>query len=108
MNTLKDEIIVLDIAGTSARIACENQSSVSKLVTLGFVHEGDQMVRPILDDADRKNLITTLIELNALFQSGRDWSPAELLELYSDQGTILNSYRVITWKNPSWYLISNH
>src|SRR5476651_853926 len=105
MSAVKDEIIVLDIAGTHARIACEKRSSETALVALGFVHDGEQMVRPILDDADRLNLVIALIQLNALFQGGRDWSPAELMELYRDQGLILKNYRVIIWKSPNLYLI---
>lgn len=107
MKTVKDEIVVLDIAGAHARIACEKPSAESALIALGFFHEGEQMVRPILDDADRKNLVIALVQLNALFQSGRDWSPAELMELYRDEGIILENYRVITWKNPDLYLISD-
>lgn len=105
MSIVRDEIVVLDIAGSRARVACGKPDAEAALLALGFVHEGTQMVREISDDAVRQKLVGTLIELKALFSGGRDWSPAELVDLYRDQGVILNGYRMITWKNPNQYLI---
>ena len=65
------------------------------------------MVRPISDVADRQRLVNALIGLGALFSSGRDWSPAELVDFYREQGTVSTGYRMITWKNPNQYMIIN-
>lgn len=105
MSIIKDEIIVLDIAGVRARVACDKHESEVALRTLGFMWEGAQMVRPIIDDKDRQNLVRELINLNALFEGGRDWSPSELGDLYRDQGNISTGYRAITWTGPDKYLI---
>lgn len=75
------------------------------LVTLGFVREGDQLVRPIADDVDRQMLVRELIGMDALFAAGRDWSPSELVDFYREQGVVVQSYRMITWKGPDHYVI---
>ncbi|WP_062113025.1 hypothetical protein [Collimonas pratensis] len=105
MNCVENEIVVLDIAGARARVVCGKPSVEASLIALGFAPEGDQMARPISDVADRQKIVGALIELGALFAGGRDWSPAELVDLYREQGTILTGYRMITWKSPSQYSI---
>lgn len=105
MNIVNGQVVVLDIAGGSARVACGRSDAETSLFALGFSMEGNQMVRPILDISDRQKLVGALIELGALFTSGRDWSPAELVDFYREQGDILTGYRMITWKNPNQYVI---
>jgi len=102
---IENEIVVLDIAGARAKVACGKPSVEASLMALGFVPEGDQLARPISDVVDRQEIVGALIRLGALFASGRDWSPAELVDLYREQGTILTGYRMVTWKNPNQYLI---
>lgn len=105
MNIVNGEIVVLDIAGARARVACGKPDAESSLIALGFVSNGDQMVRQLSDAADRQKLVKALIKMKALFAAGRDWSPAELVDLYREQGSILTGYRMITWKNPDQYFI---
>jgi hypothetical protein len=107
MNIVEGEIIVLDIAGASARVACGKPEAEASLIALGFILEGDQMVRKISDIADRLKIVGELIELGALFASGRDWSPAELVDFYREQRMILTGYRRISWKGPNQYLIAD-
>ena len=57
MSVVKNEIVVLDIAGSHARIVCDKSAAESDLIALGFFINGDQMVRPISDIADRKKLL---------------------------------------------------
>lgn len=102
---VRDEIVVLDIAGASARVACGKDEAEAALIALGFLHQGQQMVRKISDDGDRRNLVRALIGLKALFASGRDWSPADLVDFYREQGVILTGYRMITWENPNQYSV---
>lgn len=105
MNIPENEIVVLDIAGSHARLVCENSKAAVSLTAMGFVLESDQFVRPISDLADRQKLVNDLISAGALFSSGRDWSPAELVDLYQEQGVVSTGYRMITWKNPNQYVI---
>lgn len=105
MNIVNGEIVVLDIAGTRARVACGKPDAESHLIALGFFLEGNQMIRQLLDVEDRQKIIKALIEIGALFSTGRGWSPAELVDLYREQGSILTGYRMITWKNSNQYLI---
>lgn len=106
MKMPKGEIVVLDIAGSSARVMCDAPELESALTALFFVPEGDQLVRKIADDADRRALVGKLIDMKALFAAGRDWSPSELVDFYREQGSISQGYRVITWTNPETYLIA--
>jgi hypothetical protein len=105
MNLPENEIVVLDIAGAHARVVCSDQGDEANLVQLGFVLENGQMVRPISDVPDRQRLVNALIGLGALFSSGRDWSPAELVDFYREQGAVSTGYRMITWKNPNQYMV---
>lgn len=105
MSFPENEIVVLDIAGAYARIFCGNQADEASLLKLGFVSENGQMVRPISDVPDRQRLVNSLIDLRALFSSGRDWSPAELVDFYREQGVVTANYRMITWKNPNQYMV---
>lgn len=105
MNMPKNELVVLDIAGNRARAKCDLPNMESALLSLGFIHEDDQMVREIIDDLDRQRLVRELISLDALFTAGRDWSPSELVDYYREQGFVSQSYRVITWKSPDRYVI---
>ena len=105
MNSLPDEIVVFDIASNQAIVSCGTQSQEVTLARLGFVSEGTQMVRPIADVHDRVALVRTLIEMNALFSGGRDWSPLEMINLLKEQGQILTGYRIITWQSSTEYRI---
>ena len=101
-----NELIVTDIAGNFARLICENTNTFSVLESMGFSQEDKHFVRSIKDDADRLQLVLALIDMNALFSSGRDWSPAELVELYRDEGRVTKNFRIITWTAPGDFLIT--
>lgn len=103
MNMVEKEIVVLDIAGNCARVSCTSSDARASLLAMGFVREGDQLVRSVSGDLDRQKIVAGLIALRALFASGRDWSPAELVDLYREQGSILTGYRMISWRGPGQY-----
>lgn len=94
----EDEIVVLDLAGDCVRIFCKDPKCIGFVLALGFHVDGDQLVKAVLDDAERQQLTHELIKLRAVFSVGRDWSPAELLDYYREQGIVRQSYRVIAWK----------
>lgn len=75
-------------------------------MTLGFIAQGDQLVCLVADDAHRKTIAQALVNMNAVFSEGRDWSPAELMALYREQGVINTPYRVISWTDPQHHVIS--
>lgn len=100
-----NKIIVLDVAGKRATIICEDKMNVDNLLSMGFRREGAYLVRAIADDADRQDTIRELVRMEALFSGGKDWSPAEVLDLYRDQGILESGYQVITWRSPDDYVI---
>lgn len=106
MNEPENSIIVLDIAGNTARLTVNKPHDEEKLVSIGFRRESNQLIRPITDEGDRKKLAADLIALNALFSSGRDWSPEELVRHYADQGVITQKFRTISWRSPTDFIIS--
>jgi hypothetical protein len=105
MKIIKGEIVVLDIAGNRALIACDRPDQYANLVKIGFVAEGGQMARKISDVADRQMIVRVLIEMGAIFSNGRDWCPSALVDFYRDQGAITTGYRMISWKNSDEYSI---
>ncbi len=105
MKLPENELIVLDIAGTKARVACDKPVNEISLLGLGFVREGDQLVRHIVDDDDRKGIVLELIKMGAIFAGGRDWSPAELVDFYREQRFVTTGYRTIAWQGPEKYTI---
>lgn len=107
MNIPGNEVVVLDIAGTLAKVSCADPKVKAQLSALGFVDEVSmQMARRISDDIDRRGLVLELVKLGALFSGGRDWSPAELMDHYREQGVIAGRYRVITWTSPTQYVVA--
>ena len=109
MNTPENELIVLDIAGNKASLQLNKDDPVLEqvLISLGFSHENEQLVRLIVDDKDRQKLVQKLIDMDAIFSSGRDWSPAALVEYYRDQGVVNQHYRIVSWNSPEHYRISS-
>lgn len=105
MKIPENELVVLDIAGSYARLQTDDMAREVALTTLGFIRDGDQLVRSISEDIDRRMLVQKLIEMDALFAAGRDWSPAELVDYYREEGVVLQGYRMITWKGPDAYII---
>lgn len=106
MKIPKNDLVVLDIAGNSARVMCDDPEMELALGTLGFLRDGELLIRRVKSDADRQDLVHKLIGFNALFASGRDWSPSELMDFYREQGMVTLGYRVITWLDPEHYEIS--
>ena len=69
-------IVVTAIAGQRAAVTVSNsQHSLDAMTALGFVKQGDELVRPIKDDDDRVLLVRQLMAAKALFMGGPDWEP---------------------------------
>jgi len=100
-----DEILVLDIAGHVAVVVTDVAAVADVLMRLGFARHGDRWKRTIADDHDRRALVAALVDLDALFSAGRDWSPQALVEYYREIGVIRNDYRSIAWRGPTQYVI---
>jgi hypothetical protein len=106
MIELKNKIVVQDIAGSKARLKTTNDSLKITLSKMGFLEEAEQLIRIVTDDGDRKALISSLIDMDALFSTGKDWSPAELVDYYYEQGIIKKPYKTISWRAPDDYFIT--
>lgn len=98
-----DAIVVLDIAGSRAKLYSSDEACDARLKDIGFDRSGDFLERAIADDGERRAVVKSLVEAKALFSSGRDWSPEEIVSMYQEQGFIDCSYRVISWKDPYTY-----
>jgi len=99
-----NELVVVDIAGSTARIQCD-ASKEDALRNLGFEETQGLWTKNIDDSDERVALVRELIEIGALFSEGRDWSPAELVQMYVEQGAVQGRYRTIRWLNPQNYQI---
>ncbi|WP_174970760.1 hypothetical protein [Burkholderia lata] len=103
-----DEILVTDIAGHVAVVVTDVAAVAEVLMRLGFAQHGDRWKRKIVDDHDRRALVAALVDLDALFSAGRDWSPQALVEYYREIGVIRKDYRSIAWRGPAQYVIERH
>ncbi|MBP0607993.1 MULTISPECIES: hypothetical protein [Burkholderia] len=103
-----DEMLVTDIAGHIAVVVTDMAAAVEGLIRLGFARKADCWERAIADDNDRQALVAALIDLDALFSAGRDWSPQALVEYYREIGVVRSGYRSVAWRGPTQYVIERH
>ena len=75
-----NEMLVMDIAGRVAVVVTDLMAAADVLMQLGFARQSDRWERAIAHDTDRQTLVAALIDLDALFSAGRDWSPRALVE----------------------------
>ena len=104
----EDAVIVLDIAGSKARLAVTSEDVEADLGALGFRQDKDQFVRPVADDGDRRQLAHALVRLGAIFSVGPGWAPSELLEYYEKLGVKFGPYKLISWSGPDSFDIRPH
>lgn len=98
--------VVTEIAGERAVVKTENNIIASKLLNLGFnINEYGCLEKKNLNQDSRISNIEQLIDLDAIFSSGKDWSPEDLLSYYKELGLLNKSYKVIAWKDKDNYLI---
>lgn len=95
---LQNEIIVLELAGNQAVVECTDSKLADQLVKLGFSLDKDKFHYSILNMDVRIDISRKLIGLGALFSHGKDWSPADLLQYFSESGFISGKYTTIAWK----------
>lgn len=103
-----NEMLVTDIAGHVAVVVSDTVTAADVLVRLGFARQSDRWERAIADDNDRRALVAALVDLDALFSAGRDWSPQALVEYYRELGAVRSGYRSIAWRGPGQYVIERH
>lgn len=99
------EMVVVDIAGSAARIQCDDPSKSEVLKGLHFEQSSQYWVKNIGTPDARVELIRALVRVEAVFSEGRDWSPAELVRMFVEQGIVSKPYRTIRWLNPETYQI---
>ncbi|VWD12358.1 hypothetical protein [Burkholderia lata] len=103
-----DEMLVTDIAGRVAVVVTDIMAAADVLTQLGFARRSDRWERVIADDTDRQALVVALVDLDALFSAGRDWSPQALVEYYREIGVVQRGYRSVAWRGPAQYVIERH
>ncbi len=103
-----DEMLVTDIAGHVAVVVTDVATAADALVRLGFARQGERWKRAIADDDARRALVAALIDLDALFTAGRDWSPQALVAYYREIGIVRRGYRSVAWRGPAQYVIERH
>ncbi|MBV6325293.1 hypothetical protein [Duganella violaceipulchra] len=108
MNKPRNEILVNDIAGEVGLLECANPALAAEIRNLGFAEAKGVYSRRMSDMNDRRDIVRKLVALGALFSGGRDWSPAEIVTLFSEEGFIKEKFRTITWKEPNEFLIVEH
>ncbi|MBZ5789827.1 hypothetical protein K8353_06865 [Burkholderia contaminans] len=108
MSAPADEMLVTDIAGHVAVVVTDRVTAADVLARLGFARQSDRWERAIANDNDRQVLVAALVDLDALFSAGRDWSPQALVEYYREIGVLRSGYRSVAWRGPGQYVIERH
>ncbi|MFC6053782.1 hypothetical protein A6M14_00220 [Acinetobacter sp. Ac_877] len=99
-------IVVRELAGNRASVTTFDLELIIQLERIGFkVDEYENFSLEIIDESHCIDIINTLIDLEALFSVGRDWSPEELVLYYREIGKIDRSFKVISWKNNNNYSV---
>jgi hypothetical protein len=101
-----DAVVVTELAGNTARLYSSTRVYDADLTAAGFSRTGDELSRPIGDDDDRQSLVRFLIEIDAMFSSGHDWSPEAIVEEYRGRGFTNRTYRIVAWTAPGRYVVS--
>ncbi|MDZ5645690.1 hypothetical protein [Nitrospirillum sp. BR 11828] len=101
----KQGVIVTELAGARAVAMAMTPADQGALAPLGFQLWNGEHRRAITSTEDRITLIHALIDIGALFSSGRDWCPAEVVAHYRDNGRVDRPYWVIAWTEPKAFSI---
>ncbi|WP_287881314.1 hypothetical protein [Aquitalea sp.] len=108
MNSLNGYIVVNDIAGSSAVVSTGNNLLINDLLKFGFQPNAEKLCIDIESDEHRQIIVKYLISKGALFSSGKDWSPEELVKYYKEIGKLNCEFKSISWTAPGVYkIISN-
>lgn len=99
------DLIVHDIAGSKAIVETVNPSFSQNLKAIGFHLEKDRFVKRLPDDETRLEVIERLIDMEAVFVTGRGWSPDELVRYYRQEGRINRPHRAIRWTKPDQFQV---
>lgn len=102
----EDEIVVTILAGPRVTLSLSaSNPALATLTKLGFASRGEQYSREIASEEDRIALIKELIGMDALFEGGSGWSPAELVGYYQDRHLVHGDYLEITWRSPTNFIL---
>ena len=64
------------------------------------------MTKEVYDEEEKVSVIKELIAMGALFSSGREWSPEEVVEYLVERGVLdISSINVISWYSPDSYAV---
>ena len=103
-----NEMLVMDIAGHVAVVVTDLMAAADVLTQLGFTRQSDRWERASAADTARHAFVAALVDLEALFSAGRDWSPQALVGYYLEIGAVRGAYRSIAWRGPGQYVIERH
>lgn len=93
------EMVVVSVADTALQ---------TELALAGFIRQGtasDLFARPVKDDAEKASVFSFLRERGFAWSRGREWCPAEVFEWLRDQKLIAGTFKAISWKSPTEWVV---
>ena len=104
---MKSYILIHELAGSRIVGQCEDLKLQRLLTSLGFIKEqNDFFIKKVDTEQQRIHIIKNLMQnYQVLFADGQDWSPAQLILYYRDQGIIKGKIKIISWQNQHKYKI---
>lgn len=104
-NIPANSVVVVDISDLIIKLRISGEYLAKEMSALGFSVAGGFMIRSVVDEVEKINLIKELIEMDALFLFGYGWSPSEIMGRYKDNGVYNGTYKVISWSDPITYQV---
>lgn len=104
---MKTYILIHELAGSRILAQCDDVKLQQVLIALGFIKEqNDFLIKKVDTEQQRIHIIKNLMQnYQVLFADGQDWSPAQLILYYRDQGIINGKINIISWQNQHKYKI---
>ena len=104
---MKSYILIHELAGSRILAQCDDVKLQQLLIALGFIKEqNDFFIKKVDTEQQRIHIIKNLMQnYQVLFADGQDWSPAQLILYYRDQGIIDGKIKIISWLNQHKYKI---
>ncbi len=104
---MKSYILIHELAGLRIVAQCKDLKLQQLLTSLGFIKEqNDFFIKKVNTEQQRIHIIKNLMQnYQVLFADGQDWSPAQLILYYRDQGIIDGKIKIISWLNQHKYKI---
>ncbi|WP_445493707.1 hypothetical protein [Photorhabdus sp. SF281] len=99
-------ITVIDANRILAKVT--HNECIKSLESIGFKKENGYYEIKFNNEEEKIKILKELNDMGAFFSFGYGWYPSEVMAYLKGQGKIDFRYKVISWKNPNEFEISEY